>query len=332
LDPTDNTVKTLTLSNGMTVTTTTENADGSTTETTSTYYFKAEKVHLGLESIYVVDNMFQIKEVNGEKVPDYYFSKGIEYQSGKPLTAIYPQSTTKLSYGLTSKGASKGSPVFTLSSKGANSEFYSDAYWYAWSFSKDNNSAVSNAYTVTGNTGRFSYDINADWSGIDFNSYYHTTKLFFDPSLQEFSTKIKNYNYYNHAEGAVTDEQKALHVLPTFDGAADSFLIFRVDDPNAPVSVPGNNWEIAEENPLSFDASTHVLFYNGATYDANGDRTNTNSYTITPIRQLEWNDGNGAYLEQLNHAIKLSSATTDNLTLKSFLKRRKLFKVAFNNF
>jgi hypothetical protein len=185
-----------------------------------------------------------------------------------------------------------------------------DAYWYGWQInSVSTNNTFTNKISVSGIA---EFDRRVDIQGLQIvHEYSYTTaKLFFAGG--KFIPSLKS----DHAivNTKLTSAQQAALPMPAVSGGIENFLLFKVVKPTNPEVVPGMNWEI--KNPLkTFNASTDILFYDGATYDADGNRTNTDSYKITPLRQLEWNNGNGAYLEQLNHAIKLAQATKENQTL-----------------
>lgn len=277
-----------------------------------TYVFRAEKVYLGLQTIYVADNGFNTTEnSDGTETTTYYFSKGIKYVSGKPLTAVDNSPKAGNSFGITAASNSYANPSFGVFTNAANYDTgtwgNSAAYWYNWSLSQQNAApSITNLVTVSGVIGINNAGF-LGWNGTNY--YYHTMKLFFKDNV--FTPQI-NSNHNNPHEATLDTSTLA---LPTLDGAADTFLVFKVDTGTGKtVTIPGKNWEVIDEEAPSFDASTHVLFFDKEADPLDKERSN-NTYTITPIAQLKWNNGKGEYLTSLNHAVRLAQATQDHNSL-----------------
>jgi hypothetical protein len=263
-----------------------------------TYVFRAEKVYLGLKSIFVVDNAYSVPKKS------YYFSKGLKYVTDRPLTEINPENTSNNSLGVTINGndLTKLSPIVST----IKAEQYpvwdswwsgterQDAYWYSFSIGTTGTTENPALATVKGT----SYFIN-DPDG-DAKSYIHfSSQLSFDG--EEFSLKIGT-----PSETTSTTAPTNLAQPEVTNGNFLLFKVVKVDDTHDTVVVPGKNWTVSS-SIAEFDASTHVLFFDG-------DYAHP-SYTITPLAHLKWNNGNGEYLSRLNHAIRLAEATKDSQKL-----------------
>lgn len=281
--------------------------DGKVTSTTTVTY-EAVKVWLGLETIYYVDNSNHTSEdSSGKTTTSYYFANGLEYQTNRPLTAIDLDNSHN-SFGTTSSAGQYGSPKFFLGTNSQKVDGFlglETLYWLNWTFPFPtlSSSDLSNEVSIEGN---FCFQSNVI---VERSYYYHTAKLFFKDTSFVPALSSDSNNPYDAAQ------TPAYSTKPTVEGAADSFLIFKVTNPTAAVSLPAKNW-VPSSTTAEFNASTHVLFYDGTEFDAANGGTHVDSYTITPIRALEWNSGNGAYLEQLNHAVKLAQATAQFHTIK----------------
>ena len=225
-----------------------------------------------------------------------------EALSDRPLTEINPENTSNNSLGVTMNGNNLSilSPIVTTETK----EQYpvwnfiinirQDAYLFDFlSITPLGTTDISNLVTVKGN----SYFINAPTSGT---SYIHfSSQLSFDG--ENFSLKIGT-----PSETTSTTTPTNLAQPEVANGNFLLFKVVKVDDTHDTVVVPGKNWTVTD-SVAEFDASTHVLFFDGD-YDHP-------SYTITPLAHLKWNNGNGEYLSRLNHAIRLAEATKDSQKL-----------------
>lgn len=292
------TLEALTLS-----TTVTENIGGSNV----TYEkYKAVKVYMVLNSIYVADSAYYTTGTGTNLKYNYYCSKSLVYTS-----ATYPMNTHQTTadpkhFGITA--SRYNSPSFTLSSNEAVLDSYrasEPAYWYALKPQSVTSNNITNLVSISGNVRLQSWVIVLG----DTTYYYHGVQLFFDTATNKFVPKI---NSPSALQGVTSSSETA--ALPS-KGATevDNFLIFKMVKDDTEL-VPGNNWEVKDSSIVkSFDSSTHVLFYDGEKYDDDGNRID--SYTITSLDALKWNNGQGSYLTKLNHAVKLSQATEESLTL-----------------
>lgn len=183
------------------------------------------------------------------------------------------------------------------------------AYWYNWQFARNTSANIPNAFSVSGSI-NFVVD-NFIWEEVS----YYAQQLVFNTSSNKFVPKL----FFNQNQTPTININSAQEDT--------NLLLFKVEKvtkegSSESVKIPAKNFETENAISDSFDASTHVFFSNagGKTVNAEGEivtdsRFKEDSYTLVPIKQLKWNNGNGAYLEQLNHAVKLAQATASSYQL-----------------
>ena len=186
-----------------------------------------------------------------------------------------------------------------------------NAYWFDWQFARNTSANVTNAFSVSGS---ISFVINNVLDRYTQTSYY-AQQLVFNTSSNQFVPKL----FFNR------DQKPAININSAQEDT--NLLLFKVEKvtkegSSESVTIPAKNFETENAISDSFDASTHVFFSNagGKTVNSDGEiitdaRFDDDSYTLVPIKQLKWNNGNGAYLEQLNHAVKLAQATASSFQL-----------------
>ena len=262
--------------------------------------YKAVKIYMVLDSIYVADSAYYTtQESDGSLSYNYYSSKSLVYTSATYPMNTHTTTSSSKHFGITA--SSYNSPSFTLSSNEAVLDSYrasEPAYWYALKPQSVTSNNITNLVSVSGNVQLQSWVIFLG----DTTYYYHGVQLFFDTATNKFVPKI---NSPSDLQGVTSSSETA--ALPSKGTTeVDNFLIFKMVKDETEL-VPGNNWEVKDTSiEHSFDSSTHVLFYDGEA---------TDSYTITSLEALKWNNGQGSYLTKLNHAVKLSQATEESLTL-----------------
>lgn len=287
------TLETLTLS-----TTVTENIGGSNV----TYEkYKAVKVYMALDSVYVADSAYYTTGTGTNLKYNYYCSKSLVYSSATYPMNTHTTTSSSKHFGFSiSNTNNMGTPSFNVYSNDQNSNLTQSIgsnpiYWYSWMITSSGN---QNNVQVSGNIE------STRWVVLGTYYFYHTTKIFFNTQTKQFVVKA---SYHNTNEDELTSEEQAALSLPSAaENEVGNFLLFKMVKADTK-QVPGNNWEVKDSSIVkSFDSSTHVLFYDGETSD---------SYTITSLDALKWNNGQGSYLTKLNHAVKLSQATEESLTL-----------------
>lgn len=170
-------------------------------------------------------------------------------------------------------------------------------YWYDWDIqqSSSTEAPVSNVKVTGQHRLRFSY-----WP-LGESDTYLSEQLVFDTTTNKFTARFAVQKDSEVAEGATSN------YLPVEIKTTDKvdFFLFEVGTDTTTIAEPKSVHTNGTEDVLTFDPSTEILF-------ASHDTNNNTIYTLTPLESLKWNDSHGAYLTQLNHAVKMANVTSYN--------------------
>lgn len=178
------------------------------------------------------------------------------------------------------------------------------SYWYTWKVTdKNNNGASTGNYKVVMNQ-VFTSGYREMWA-----TRLHS-KLVFNPVNTATTGNSSNINTFtirtNRTEGSgasnepdYTDDNTANDILLATD--KQYFTIYKVTGVYATAETPVNMVPTVGTTVHTFNPSTDVLFFD----KAEGGK---NYYSVEPLESKKWNNGNGALLTELNHAVQMYQA------------------------
>jgi hypothetical protein len=165
-------------------------------------------------------------------------------------------------------------------------------YWYKWAINSTAETAdASNAVTVSG-THVF---VNKNLFSSDLYTHY-SEQLVFDIESNKFEVLFGN-------PAKATSQSSTFPSIAISDPDKPSLLLFEVASTAIVITETKDAYIKEESTEFQFDPATEILF---ASNNANNDTI----YTLTPLESLKWNDSHGAYLTQLNHAVKMANVTS----------------------
>ena len=134
------------------------------------------------------------------------------------------------------------------------------------------------------------------WALVTLYTYYNSAIIF---DSAEACFKIISNRATNTGFGTNSN----YYIPITLPSTASNMVLFRVTGSDA---LTDKMNIVPSETVKTFDPSTHVLFANA----------NSDAYTLTPLSSLKWNSGEGEYLTQLNHAVKMYRTIEEGFQLK----------------